>query len=206
MIQIKIRDLGHEYDGRAVFRSINFCFDGDALAVTGPNGSGKSTLLRIIAGLLTPARGGVELLIDGGVAPRGAVRHAVGLAAPDLPLYAELSTRENLLFLTAARTGRADRDATQRALSQLGLLDRADDPFGELSSGLKRRACLAAAIVHSPPVLLLDEPCANLDEEGIRAVRSVMEDQRLHGMLVVATNDSRDAEGFSGKIDLGVVS
>lgn len=203
MVEIRIRDLGHDYDGRTVFRSINFDFGGDALAVTGPNGSGKSTLMRIIAGLLTPAWGRVDLLIDGAVAPRSALRHAVGLAAPDLPLYAELSTRENLMFLTAARAGRADRDATEKALARLGLLDRADDPVGELSSGLRRRACLAAAIVHSPPLLLLDEPCTNLDEDGIRAVRSVMQDHRRRGTLVVATNESREAEEFSETIDLG---
>lgn len=203
LVEIRMRDLGHDYDGRTVFRSINLAFDGDALAVTGPNGSGKSTLLRIVAGLLTPSSGSVETLIDGAPVTRPDLRRAAGMAAPDLPLYYELSVRENLSFMLAARSGRVDRSSVDDALSRLGLQDRADDLFGELSSGLRRRACVAAAIAHSPLLLLLDEPYSNLDAEGVRALDAVIEAQRARGMVVIATNDPEDAGIASAAIDLG---
>lgn len=203
MIEIRFNDLGHEYDGRVVFRSLSFRFVGRVLAVTGPNGAGKSTLMRITAGLLTPSRGSAEVVIDGGVAARSQLRFVVGLASPDVPLYPELTVRENLLFLTAARTGRADAAAAEEALERLAITSRGDDRFGELSSGLKRRACIAAAVVHRPVLLLLDEPMANLDAEGTAVVKSLIVEQRATGAVVVASSEVSDMPDGFERLELG---
>ena len=120
------------------------------------------------------------------------VPDAVGLAAGDVRLYADLTPVENLRFLMAARGERADNDRLVRILQDVGLAHRADDPVRELSSGMRQRASLAAALVHRPPVLLLDEPTTNLDEDGVRVVHSIIAAQREWGMVVLATNDPAD--------------
>lgn len=203
MAGVRISNLAHEFDGREVFRSIDLAYDGSCLAVTGPNGSGKSTLLRILAGLLTPTSGEARFVVDGQDAPRERLRGMIGLAAPDVRLYAELSARENLRFLLRARgCGEIDERASS-ALERVGLCDRGDDRVGELSSGLRQRAALAAAIAHDPVILLLDEPSSNLDESGMRMLHGMIESRRASGLVIIATNDPDEAALASERLDLG---
>ena len=111
----------------------------------------------------------------------------------------EFSVKEGLAFFSSAPklTGKF------RVLEEVGLADRANDVVGELSSGLRRRACFAAALVHRPPLLLLDEPSTNLDEEGARMVHRVIEAQGARGMALIATNDPAEAEMGEVRLDLG---
>jgi len=206
LVSLRISGLTHEFDEREVFSAIDFEFDGGCLAVIGANGSGKSTLLRIIAGLLVPTEGEARVLVDGQPVCGGALRDAIGLAAPDVHLYSELTPRENLRFLVDARALPGREALVDEALREVGLDHRADDPVGELSSGLRRRACLAAAIIHRPPLLLLDEPGANLDDEGAAIVRGIVDRYQRAGMVVVATNDRAEADLGQECLSLGVVS
>ncbi len=183
--------------------SLDFAYDGGCLAVTGPNGSGKSTLLRILAGLLTPTAGEAKLLLDGGEIERSRVRSLIGMAAPDVRLYSELTARENIGFLLRARGLSEIERRTKEALDRVGLAERGDDAVAELSSGLRQRAAVAAAIAHEPPILLLDEPSSNLDESGIRMLHGIVEWQRARGLVVIATNDPDEAVLASDRLDLG---
>lgn len=201
MLSIQLSGLTHEFDSRTVFDSIDFEFDGRCLAVTGPNGSGKSTLLRIMSGLLTPSSGEARLTIDGVATSHDRLRDVVGLAAPGVRLYEELTALENIRFVLSAR-GLSPRLA-EAALEMVGLGDRANDAVSELSSGLYRRACLAAAIAHDPPLLLLDEPESNLDEAGRSVVDAIVERWRERGMVVIATNDPAEAARGEARLDLG---
>jgi heme exporter protein A len=200
---VRISNLTHEFDGREVFRSLDFAYGGACLAITGPNGSGKSTLLRILAGLLTPTAGEAKLVVDGDEIERSHVRTLIGMAAPDVRLYSELSARENIGFLLRARGLSEIERRTADALERVGLAERGDDVVGELSSGLRQRAAVAAAIAHEPPVLLLDEPSSNLDEPGIRMLHGIVEWQRARGLVVIATNDPDEAALASERLDLG---
>lgn len=203
MVSLRISDLTHEFDDREVFRSVDFEFDGTRLAVTGPNGSGKSTLLRILAGLLTPTSGEVAVSIDGACVSHDALRDVVGLVAPDVRLYGELSARENLRFLAGARASEPPPGRILEVLEEVGLAERADDPVHELSSGLRQRACFAAAMLHGPRLLLLDEPSTNLDEDGVEMIHSVIERQAGWGMVVLATNNPTEAITAQARLDLG---
>jgi heme exporter protein A len=200
---VRISNLAHEFDGREVFRSIDLAYDGSCLAVTGPNGSGKSTLLRILAGLLTPTLGEARFVVDGKDAPRERLRELIGLAAADVRLYAELSARENLRFLLRARGCLEIDERASSALERVGLGERGDDRVGELSSGLRQRAALAAAIAHDPVILLLDEPSSNLDESGMRMLDGIIESQQAGGLVIIATNDPDEAAVASERLDLG---
>lgn len=203
MVSLKLSNLAHEFDDRVVFRGLNVERDGPYVAVTGPNGSGKTTLLRILAGLLTPTSGVGEVLVDGKPVTRDELRHAVGLAGPDVCLYPELTARENLRFLASAR-GLEDREnRIAAALDRVGLTDRADEPVSELSAGLRQRASIAAAVVHEPTVLLLDEPSNSLDESGVQMLRALIDEQAKTGLIVLATNNPAEAADATGRIDLG---
>ncbi len=203
MAGVRISKLTHDFDGRVVFNLLDFAYDGACLAITGPNGSGKSTLLRIIAGLLTPTAGEAKLVIDECEVERERVREFVGLAAPDVRLYSELSARENLLFVLRARGHSNSKTLASDALDAVGLTERCDDKIGELSSGLRQRAALAVAIAHNPPILLLDEPSSNLDEPGRRMLHGVIESQSARGMVIIATNDPDEALLASDRLQLG---
>ena len=203
MVGITISGLCHEYESCEVFRAIDFDYCGNCLAITGRNGSGKSTLLRIIAGLLTPTSGEVHVNIDGIRIERSGLRNIVGLAAPDVRLYSELSVRENLGFLLRARGYGRNERVVDSTLDIVELSERGDDLISELSSGFRQRANLAAALICRPQLLLLDEPSSNLDNEGISVVNKILEMQRAEGMVVLATNDENEARLCSERLHLG---
>lgn len=206
MVSLRVSDLTHEFGDRVVFNSMNHVFDGACLAITGPNGSGKSTLVRIIAGLLTPTEGKVTIEVDGTELPRESVRDYVGLVAPDVHLYDELTARENLLFISQAKGLRLSNGRIDETLEEVGLKQRANDPVRELSSGLRQRACFAAALIHNPIMLLLDEPSTNLDQDGVEMVRGVIERYSRRGMVVLATNDPNEVDLGTAVLRLGGVS
>jgi heme exporter protein A len=160
---------------------------GEALALFGPNGAGKTTLLRMLAGLLKPTSGAAA--IGGADLPAPRARACVGLISHRTMLYDALTARENVRF-AAQLHGVPDLDgATQRALEQLRVADRADVPVRALSRGLQQRVAIARAIVHGPDVLLADEPYTGLDEQGANALTGLLLERRAAGAaLVVVTH------------------
>ena len=196
MVTLSVHELGHRFGRRILFRKLSFTGSGgEAVAVTGSNGSGKSTLMRIMAGVLQPSRGEVRLQVDGRPVAAESRPLQVGMVAPYLNVYDGFTARENLQFLVRVR--RLDR-GEERILSVLdlvGLASRADDRVETYSSGMKQRVRFAAALVSRPPVLLLDEPTSNLDDQGRDMVDRVMSHHLDEGgLLVVATNLLDEAE------------
>lgn len=171
---VSAQNLGRRYGSHWVLRHIDLQLEvGHVLVVTGTNGSGKSTLLRLLAGLESPSQGQIRAPGD------------VGFAALDLALYPQLTAREHLEWAGTARGFDAKSDSL---LGQVGLAAAADQVTGTFSSGMKMRLKLAIAIQHSPPVLLLDEPTAPLDDEGMMLIQNVVEQQKTRGVTVIATN------------------
>lgn len=177
--------LGKRFGTRVVLREA--CFEiesGSVLGVVGRNGAGKSTLLRLVCGLVSPSRGRV-------LWNEGSARGLCALSAPDAPIYRELTCLENLAFFA----GKTDPAVLRAHLGQYALGDRANDYAGDLSSGLRARLGLAVAAYFAGnhhPILLLDEPTANLDEAGRVLVETLVQEHRGRGVTLIATNDSRD--------------
>ncbi len=196
-------DVSHRYGPRTALRPVSFDFTGPGVvAVTGENGSGKSTLLRILAGLLRPARGSTRVEVGGTeVAPRSR-RVVLGLATPELAFYEEFTALENLQFAAEARCLPNVQAAVQDALARTGLTSRATDRVAAYSSGMKQRLRLAFAVLHGPPILMLDEPGSHLDEEGRAVVERLVLQHAAAGLVVIATNDPREMQLARIRIEL----
>jgi heme exporter protein A len=119
-------------------------------------------------------------------------------------MYDEFTAVENVVILESMRTGRAPAVAeVESLLGEVGLAARRHDRVGTFSSGMKQRVKYATALIHRPPLLILDEPTANLDDEGTAFVHRVVERQRESGIVVVATNEASEAAWCSSRIELG---
>ena len=195
MPSLVVDEVGHRYGSLLLFRRLSFTLSGgESLAVTGANGAGKSTLLRILAGVLAPKAGTVTLHVDGEAIREEEHPLRAGLVAPALGLYGALTARENVAFLARARSLPGAPQRIEAVLDRVGLADRADDPVSTFSSGMQQRVKYAAALLPDPPLLLLDEPAANLDAPGRDMVGAIVDEQRQRGgLVVVATNRADEA-------------
>jgi heme exporter protein A len=197
---IRLDKVTHYFGSRRVFQDVSASVSaGQILVVSGANGSGKSTLLRIIAGLLAPSGGHVHVTIEGESLNALERRPFLGYVAPDLVLYRELTGAENLLFFAELHGVSLDRGALIDLLTSVGLRGRGRDLVGAYSSGMRQRLKYAFALLHQPPILVLDEPTANLDVDGVEIVEHIVESQQRRpggGLTVIATNEPRE-QGWS---------
>jgi heme exporter protein A len=166
---LRIDGLTRSYGEREALSDVSLSLAaGQTLVVFGPNGAGKTTLLRVLATLLRPHSGRVEVL--GRKLPDNAwrVRGRIGLLGHEPLLYRELTPRENLRY--HARLHGVGSHRVEELLASVGIDGRADEPLRTLSRGMVQRVAVARAVLHDPPLLLLDEPRANLDPSAIELV------------------------------------
>ena len=162
MAAIELDGLERRYGERVALADVTVRLEaGQTLAVLGGNGAGKTTLLRVLAGLLRPHGGRVRVLGADLPAERWQLPGQVGYLGHEPLLYRDLSGRENLRY--HARLHGVPQERVATVLGQVGMERRGDDPVRELSRGMVQRVAVARAILHEPPLLLLDEPRANLD-------------------------------------------
>lgn len=202
---IELHTLAADYGSRRVFHNISLQLQpGEILVVAGANGSGKSTLLRLLAGLQRPTAGSIRYHQGQQSFSPEQARHLIGWVAPDLTLYRELTGLENLQFYADVRGLQPSRAELETLLTSVGLHGRGDDLLSAYSSGMAYRLRYAYALLHHPPVLLLDEPTVTLDDRGATMVDNVISQQRQHGISVIATNDPRELRYADYVLRLGV--
>ena len=180
---VAVRDVVRHFGRFAALRGITAEFaPGKLYVLLGENGAGKSTLLRVMAGLLAPTRGTVEVLGSStirSVAPRfGYMGHAP-------LLYDELSALENLSYF-AALYGIDDAERCREAIRTVGLDPALARRVGQYSQGMRQRISLARAIVHSPELLFLDEPFSNVDQRSARQMTALLAGMRDSGTTIFA--------------------
>jgi ABC-type multidrug transport system ATPase subunit len=157
---------------------------GEIYGFLGPNGAGKTTTIRLVLGVLTPDAGTVQ--VCGRTVRRGdrAGRFLVGAVAEVQHLYGDMTCREYLRFFAGLYRIDGASARVDAMLDLVGLGDRAHDRAIDLSKGLQQKLGLARALLHDPPVLVLDEPVSGLDPHGIREVRDIICRERDRGRLV----------------------
>ena len=162
---------------------------GEALAVVGPNGAGKTTLLRLLAGLMRPSGGQVWVLGQPVALRSAGVRRSIGLLSHQSLLYDDLTLLENLTFTARLYGLSRPAEAAAAALDAAGLAHRAADLPRRLSQGLLQRAAIARALLHRPPLLLLDEPFTGLDAAASERLRADLSERLANGVgLVMVTH------------------
>jgi heme exporter protein A len=188
-IIIEGASLAKSFGGRMIFRGIDIsAAAGSPAAITGPNGSGKSTLLEILAGLRRPTEGTVRR------------PDTIGFMSPRLRLYEELTALELLDF--AAKSGEAAARSGP-LLERFGLHEHRHRRIGLYSTGMVQRLKFIAAVINEAPVLLLDEPCSNLDGAGRAMIFSYLDSVKDFRAIVIATNDPEEADYCTRRVDLG---
>ena len=201
---LEVCGLHKRYGELVAVQDVSFeVHPGEMLGLLGPNGAGKTTTVSMIAGLLRPDRGEVRI---GGDPVRGEadpVKHRIGLVPQDLALHDVLSARENLTLFGALYgiTGARLRAAMDAALELTGLADRVNDRVNTFSGGMKRRLNLAAALLHDPLILLLDEPTVGVDPQSRGAIFANLEELKRKGkVLVYTTHYMEEAERLCDRI------
>lgn len=194
---LTVKGVVHAYAGKPVLRAVDLTLrPGEIYALLGPNGAGKTTLIRTICGRIRPDGG--EVRLNGRDPARDpAARAGLGLVPQEIALYANLTVAENLetFAALAAMPGRAVIPAVRRAMELTRTLDRAHVPVKHLSGGYQRRANIAAAIVHEPSLLILDEPTVGVDIDAREAVDAVIRGLRDLGVAVLMTTHDLDQAG-----------
>jgi ABC-2 type transport system ATP-binding protein len=163
---------------------------GEVFGLIGPNGAGKTTLLSVAAGLSRPDAGTVKLFGQPYTRASRELRHLIGIGTQDLSIYPDLTARENLRFFGRLYGARGPALAARVAevLAAVGLADRADDRAGTFSGGMKRRLNLAAAVVHGPKLLFLDEPTAGVDPQSRNNILEQVKALNAAGLTVIYTS------------------
>ena len=188
---VVVRGLEKRFGAAAVLRGIDLDIrPGEVFSLFGPNGAGKTTLLRILATLTKPDVGTVWIAGHDAAASAEFVRSVTGVVLHSPLLYGDLTVRENLHFV--ARMFRIPDRERQIGLvtERMQVGSRLDDKVRTLSHGLQKRAAIARALLHSPKLLLLDEPEAGLDQHAIALLDGMLSDFRSSGGTAVVTTHS----------------
>jgi heme exporter protein A len=193
---IELDGLERRYGERVALAGVSVRVEaGQTLAVLGGNGAGKTTLLRVLAGLLRPHGGQARVLDAELPGERWKLPGKVGYLGHEPLLYRDLSPRENLRY--HARLHGVGEERVGAVLREVGMERRADDPVRELSRGMVQRVAVARAVLHDPPLLLLDEPRANLDPAASRLLEPLI--GRASGRTRVLV--SHDVQGTLAEAD-----
>ena len=188
---IRARGLEKRYGAKRVLRGLDLDVPAGAFTlVTGPNGSGKTTLLRLVAGLLAPSRGELDVAVE---------RGRVGFLAHEPLVYRELTAVENLDLFGRLYRVPERRERIGMLLERFGLWDARNQRADSFSRGMLQRLALCRTLLHDPELLVLDEPFSALDEEGAALLDRELAELRTHATFVVSTHDPARIESLASQ-------
>src|SRR5580658_435028 len=201
---IEVEQLRKSYGESIAVDGVSFTARaGEIFGLLGPNGAGKTTTISCICGLLTPSAGHVKVEGHDVVREGSAARAQLGVAPQEIALYEDLSARENLDYWGGAQRIRNPElhGRIQEVLELTGLQDRAREPVKQFSGGMKRRLNFACGILHSPKVLLLDEPTVGVDPQSRVRLLDLVRAQAQAGTCVLyTTHYMEEAEALCDRL------
>jgi heme exporter protein A len=191
---ISASGLGRRFGERRVLSNVDFDLErGGFLLVTGPNGSGKTTLLRLLAGLLAPTEGALEIRAD---------RGRLGFLGHEPLLYRELTALENLDLFGRLYRVPERRERTGMLLERFDLWDARGEPVSTFSRGMLQRLALCRTLLHDPELLLLDEPFSALDAEGAELLQAELADAAGRTLVVASHQPERIVQHATQRLAL----
>jgi len=201
---IEIESLTKRYGDALAVDDLNLCAQpGEITGLLGPNGAGKSSTIACISGLRAPDAGRVRVLGRDVVRERRLALEHLGVVPQELALYDELSARENLEYWGAAYglRGRVLRERAAAVLEQLGLAERADERITRFSGGMQRRLNFGCALLHTPRVLVLDEPTVGVDPQSrVRLLELVRQAADAGSTVLYTTHHMQEAEQLCDRL------
>lgn len=191
-MKICLENISKKFQQHWIFKNISCTFEpSGTYALLGANGSGKSTLLRIIAGMQTPSKGKVVHFLANKEVEANNIFNHISFCAPAMELVEELTLKEFFHFHFGFKKPLQGL-SVEKIINTIGLDAAANKPISDYSSGMKQRVKLAQAIFTDTPILLLDEPCTNLDQNGVEQYTSWIEQYTNDRMVIVASNDVKE--------------
>ena len=201
-MKILLSDAGKRYNREWIFRHVTYEFnEGNAYAITGNNGSGKSTLLQIISGAVQHSEGSIIYQQANTILPAEQHHKHIAMAAPYLELPEEMTLAEFLHFHASFKPYLPGLTA-KKIITILGLEKASSKQLRNFSSGMKQRVKLAQAILSDVAVVLLDEPCTNLDADGISLYHRLINDYCADRLVIVSSNDEVEYKFCQHKISI----
>jgi ABC-type multidrug transport system ATPase subunit len=188
-------DLNKSFGRRLIFNDLRFNFNkAGVYGISGPNGSGKSTLVKIIAGIIGASKGKIVHKLNDIQIDEEHLHNHLGFVSPYLVLYEEFSTYENLILFSEIRGISFNKERVDYLLNNFLLYKRKDDLLKTYSSGMKQRVKFIFALMHSPQLIILDEPTSNLDDEGKNCVYELVKEEGQKNIVLIASNEKHDLE------------
>jgi ABC-2 type transport system ATP-binding protein len=200
---LSVQGLTKRFGDRVAYKDVSFEVGrGEVFGFLGPNGAGKTTTVRTLGTLIAPTSGsatvaGLPLTPDNGVA----IRRRIAIMPESPGLYLRLSVQDNLACFAELYEVADPQDRIRHALHAVDLAERANDPCGALSKGLRQRVSLARALLSDPEVLFLDEPTSGLDPAAAKDVHGLIDDLRRRGVTVfLTTHRLEEAERLCDRV------
>jgi ABC-type multidrug transport system ATPase subunit len=201
-MQIQLTNAGKRYNREWIFRRLNYHFNaGESYAINGPNGSGKSTLLQLLSGATGLSEGTINWTNENKTIAPETIYHSAIIVAPYLEVIEEMTATEFLEFhFQFKKSWPLLEIATM--LDIVGLGKAADKQIRYFSSGMKQRVKLAQAFFTHTPLLLLDEPCTNLDASGYSLYHSLLSNYTNNRLVIVSSNDEQEYKFCNQRLDI----
>jgi len=200
---IEFRNIHKNYGETQALRGISFSIQpGEVVGLLGPNGAGKTTALKILVGYLMPTSGTAVVAGHDVETDPLAVQEKIGYMPESAPLYHDMLVQEYLSFTAEMRslTGARKKERIYRVADDCAILNVLTRPIGQLSKGYRQRVGLAAAMVHDPDILLLDEPTTGLDPNQIVEVRDLIRRLGANKTIIFSTHIMSEAEKLCDRI------
>ena len=198
-MSIVVENIRKDYGQQIALNGVSFTANkGEVIALLGPNGAGKSTLMKILTGYLRPDNG--IALVSGLDIQQQTIsaQHKIGYLPESNPLYKEMYVKEYLNF--HASISKLPKNTVEEVIERVGLTLEAGKMIGQLSKGYQQRVGLAAAIIHDPEVLVLDEPTTGLDPNQLIEIRKLIKDLGQNKTVLLSTHIMQEVEALCDRV------
>ena len=200
-MSIEVNNLSKLYGAQIAVNAISFAIaKGEIVGFLGPNGAGKSTTMKMITGYLVADAGTVSVAGEMVSPDSLSAKKKIGYLPEANPLYYEMYVREYLAFISALHEIKNPKQAIEQVIQSTGLTVEANKKIGQLSKGYKQRVGLAAALIHDPEVLILDEPTAGLDPNQLAEIRELIQQLGKNKTILFSSHILQEVQAICDRV------